>query len=120
MVFIFSLFGFDADSDFDADFNADADVDSPDFPLFSVKSITAFLTFFSWTGVLLLREERSLWTIIPYSILSGLVAMALVIFLLKKFSDLAEEGNADLDRKSTRLNSSHVSISYAVLCLITK
>src|SRR5699024_6328601 len=96
MVFIFSLFGFDADSDFDADFNADADVDSPDFPLFSVKSITAFLTFFSWTGVLLLREERSLWTIIPYSILSGLVAMALVIFLLKKFSDLAEEGNADL------------------------
>src|SRR5699024_12127237 len=26
----------------------------------------------------------------------------------------------DLDRKSTRLNSSHVSISYAVFCLRTK
>src|SRR5207249_5151412 len=28
-----------------------------------------------------------------------------------------EERSANLDRKSTRLNSSHVSISYAVFCL---
>lgn len=95
LVFIFSLFGFDADSDFDTDLSADADIDSPDFPIFSIKSITAFMTFFSWTGVLLLKEGRSLWTIIPYSIISGLVAMILVIFLLKKFSDLTEAGNAD-------------------------
>src|SRR5207302_11412748 len=27
------------------------------------------------------------------------------------------QGGADLDRKSTRLNSSHVKISYAVFCL---
>src|SRR5699024_11895980 len=30
---------------------------------------------------------------------------------------LVEEVNQSLDRKSTRLNSSHVSISYAVFCL---
>src|SRR5690625_6631236 len=30
------------------------------------------------------------------------------------------EGYADLDRKSTRLNSSHVAISYAVFCLKKK
>src|SRR5699024_12229899 len=30
------------------------------------------------------------------------------------------DGLADLDRKSTRLNSSHVSISYAVFCLKKK
>src|SRR5699024_11795407 len=35
---------------------------------------------------------------------------------LQRLADL-EEG---LDRKSTRLNSSHVSISYAVLCLKKK
>src|SRR5438874_6332633 len=29
-------------------------------------------------------------------------------------------GNTDLDRKSTRLNSSHVEISYAVFCLKKK
>src|SRR5699024_12533054 len=31
-----------------------------------------------------------------------------------------EQGLYDLDRKSTRLNSSHVSISYAVFCLKKK
>src|SRR5207249_5862784 len=30
------------------------------------------------------------------------------------------QGQADQDRKSTRLNSSHVSISYAVFCLKKK
>src|SRR5438309_8436567 len=40
----------------------------------------------------------------------------------RRFSVLAEddEGGADLDRKSTRLNSSHSSISYAVFCLKKK
>src|SRR5690625_6367006 len=37
-------------------------------------------------------------------------------------AELAEEGrcNLRLDRKSTRLNSSHVAISYAVFCLQKK
>src|SRR3712207_7432298 len=30
------------------------------------------------------------------------------------------QGNAQADRKSTRLNSSHANISYAVFCLKTK
>src|SRR5699024_12830410 len=39
------------------------------------------------------------------------------------FGTLLNDANADLltgDRKSTRLNSSHVSISYAVFCLKKK
>lgn len=98
MVFVVSLLGFDADSDIDLDAGTDLDTDTGfghDFPVFSLKSITAFLTFFSWTGVLLTGEGRSIWEIIPYSILSGLIAMALVVFLLKKFSDLTESGTAD-------------------------
>src|SRR5689334_24853548 len=35
-------------------------------------------------------------------------------------ADLAVERKAPLDRKSTRLNSSHSSISYAVFCLKKK
>src|SRR5690606_41798261 len=35
-------------------------------------------------------------------------------------SSLAEIGVADRDRKSTRLNSSHVKMSYAVFCLKKK
>src|SRR5690554_7050604 len=34
--------------------------------------------------------------------------------------DVLEAGNAGRDRKSTRLNSSHVRISYAVFCLKKK
>src|SRR5690625_492202 len=34
--------------------------------------------------------------------------------------DLADDGSQLRDRKSTRLNSSHVAISYAVFCLIKK
>src|SRR5690606_15625928 len=98
MVFVVSLLGFDADSDIDLDAGTDLDTDTGfghDFPVFRLKSITAVLTFFSWTGVLLTGEGRSIWEIIPYSILSGLIAMALVVFLLKKFSDLTESGTAD-------------------------
>src|SRR5699024_11818517 len=36
------------------------------------------------------------------------------------WDELADVGYARLDRKSTRLNSSHVSISYAVFCLKKK
>src|SRR5207249_6135321 len=36
------------------------------------------------------------------------------------FADAATAGLMSVDRKSTRLNSSHVSISYAVFCLKKK
>src|SRR6266542_6037115 len=39
---------------------------------------------------------------------------------LERALELAREHPIDLDRKSTRLNSSHGSISYAVFCLKKK
>src|SRR5699024_12767516 len=36
------------------------------------------------------------------------------------FQDDIDSGDEEVDRKSTRLNSSHVSISYAVFCLKKK
>src|SRR5437660_7161929 len=41
-------------------------------------------------------------------------------FELRRETRLATSGSAQLDRKSTRLNSSHVAISYAVFCLKKK
>src|SRR5699024_10962902 len=38
-------------------------------------------------------------------------------FFHRSAQELTPEQAAELDRKSTRLNSSHVSISYAVFCL---
>src|SRR5690625_6558729 len=39
---------------------------------------------------------------------------------LDQYLELSVIGLDHVDRKSTRLNSSHVAISYAVLCLIKK
>src|SRR3712207_9330456 len=40
--------------------------------------------------------------------------------LTRDYYDLAEDVNSGEDRKSTRLNSSHANISYAVFCLKKK
>src|SRR5699024_12046255 len=42
------------------------------------------------------------------------------VLFLKSRDSLADFGRIFQDRKSTRLNSSHVSISYAVFCLQKK
>src|SRR5699024_12687968 len=53
---------------------------------------------------------------VPQSSLSSLP-----LFLCSSFSPVVPPPSAkSLDRKSTRLNSSHVSISYAVFCLKKK
>src|SRR2546430_7215210 len=68
------------------------------------------------------RPPRS--TLFPYTTLfrSGVVwrhqATAVPVALLHR--DLVAERRLQLDRKSTRLNSSHSQISYAVFCLKKK
>src|ERR1035437_10394515 len=53
------------------------------------------------------REESQLWR----------WALGLLVLLATAVAALSWEQLKDLDRKSTRLNSSHVFISYAVFCL---
>src|SRR5699024_11392832 len=49
------------------------------------------------------------------SLLTGVTSFALFYWIAKLVNPVSR-----LDRKSTRLNSSHVSISYAVFCLQKK
>src|SRR5437660_12930042 len=46
--------------------------------------------------------------------------IVLVVLVRRQIGRVAEEAGARTDRKSTRLNSSHVAISYAVFCLKKK
>src|SRR5205085_5766146 len=66
------------------------------------------------------RPPRS--TLFPYTTLfrskDGLLLTPTVS--LQACPSAAERGRAGLDRKSTRLNSSHSQISYAVFCLKKK
>src|SRR5207249_6951169 len=59
---------------------------------------------------------------LPFWADSALVASGLGqrFILSSELNTISEFGDFDRDRKSTRLNSSHVSISYAVFCLKKK
>src|SRR5690625_3698984 len=50
----------------------------------------------------------------------SLVSIFLKVLLIFSVASTFGIVTTSLDRKSTRLNSSHVAISYAVFCLITK
>src|SRR5699024_11665558 len=67
------------------------------------------------------RPPRS--TLFPYTTLFRSVSLSerrVDVYLSHSSLSAAERRRSEEDRKSTRLNSSHVSISYAVFCLKKK
>src|SRR3712207_7164847 len=54
------------------------------------------------------------------SIVVGIVGFVVIVLTIGSFSVWAGAFALSIDRKSTRLNSSHANISYAVFCLKTK
>src|SRR5437868_14967712 len=95
-----------------------------------LHSYPAFLSFLFLFFLMIRRPPRS--TLFPSRRSSDLmwIVLAVVTAAISVLGDLVESkmkriaGVKDsgqlLDRKSTRLNSSHVSISYAVFCLKKK
>src|SRR2546429_5566817 len=65
------------------------------------------------------RPPRS--TLFPYTTLFRSTALLALLYVLAlNLSSFSSQSPAPLDRKSTRLNSSHGYISYAVFCLKKK
>src|SRR5438876_9818435 len=88
------------------------------------QDIFNLLTFFLFF-LMIRRPPRS--TLFPYTTLfrsrgGGIVQRARFRsrFCSRHYEESARESGRDQDRKSTRLNSSHPSISYAVFCLKKK
>src|SRR5207249_8870462 len=80
-----------------------------------------------YTGVLLSVTNRPIWADTPWLgalfVVSGASTGAAALITLapgRGATQRSLEWLSALDRKSTRLNSSHVSISYAVFCLKKK
>src|SRR2546427_11071324 len=91
----------------------------------SFSTILVALAFFFFFFLMIRRPPRS--TLFPYTTLfrsrlagSGARAGALGFFLSHLVSGLQVDRVGERDRKSTRLNSSHSQISYAVFCLKKK
>src|SRR5437588_9472954 len=77
------------------------------------------LLYFSFFFLMIRRPPRS--TLFPYTTLfrSCIKVAMIMVGLIKSKSSMYQNGY-DQDRKSTRLNSSHTVISYAVFCLKKK
>src|SRR5699024_12779146 len=102
-----------------------------------MRSLCCFYSLLLFSFVLLSRPPLTS-TLFPYTTLFRSAFVLFVLFCMKyvwpplmaaiekRQKEIAnglasaERAHKDLDRKSTRLNSSHVSISYAVFCLKKK
>src|SRR5437660_12925489 len=88
----------------------------------SLFLLSFFLRFFSFFFLMIRRPPRS--TLFPYTTLFRSHAGCDVRRRVRRDHGDREAGGCpvdhQLDRKSTRLNSSHVAISYAVFCLKKK
>src|SRR5690349_22846034 len=89
--------------------------------------LMTFRVFFIFFFLMVRRPPRS--TLFPYTTLFRSRGIAATIFAIPRSSTVspmpgctmsAAGGRFSKDRKSTRLNSSHVEISYAVFCLKKK
>src|SRR3984885_15623393 len=76
------------------------------------------LAFFLFFFLMIRRPPRS--TLFPYTTLSDLFHQPDVRFYLLREGGAVPAVLRSADRKSTRLNSSHVRISYAVFCFKKK
>src|SRR5690242_21574645 len=74
-------------------------------------TLLGMLDEYSFLDSLMARARASAWDT------GGGLAERAVRFQRVASSRVMSSGPCSLDRKSTRLNSSHMSISYAVLCL---
>src|SRR5690606_39485266 len=100
---------------------------TPTTEIYTLSLHDALPIFIGFTAVDRLVSPRQLDNVgigVGMAVVAALVngALALHLFRAAKAGDSAAlEANArHLDRKSTRLNSSHVKISYAVFCLKKK
>src|SRR5438067_13772405 len=90
-------------------------------PISTTMSVYTLITFFFFFNDTATTEiyTLSLHDALPISARQGQHNRPAVAVAGQRCGELAA-GVAALDRKSTRLNSSHVSISYAVFCLKKK
>ncbi len=114
---ILMLFSFGgADASPDADFGGDGDFDTPDgdlgVSLFTLKGITAFLSFGGWTGLLILQmNEKNIALAVILSLVVGVFAMILIALAMRGISKLQCDGTLDKDKLIGKEASVYVSIA---------
>ncbi len=88
--------GGDMEIDLDGGGDAPGSIDA-DFTLFSVRSILAFFTFFSWSGIIILNQGGGTLSAVIAGTLAGTGAMFLVAWMFYQAMKLEEEGNMKIE-----------------------
>ncbi|MEM7101987.1 MAG: hypothetical protein AAF502_02575 [Bacteroidota bacterium] len=98
--FVISLLGLDFDADADLDVGGDVDGHfeaDPGFTIFSVRSFIAFMTFFGWTGVMVLGNGGTALTAVLSATASGGAAMFVVGYIMYLFFRLQQSGTLQIE-----------------------
>ena len=82
--------------DLDIDELPDDPTIDAELPVLSMKAITAFFTFFGWTGYMLLRDGHLVATAVAWAVFAGSVALLFTAWLLKTLMRLEHRPEIDL------------------------
>jgi hypothetical protein len=80
------------------------------FRLFSIRSILAFFTLFTWAGAIYLNQGRTVGTAMLFAFLWGLGAMVAVSLVLHMMKKLTESGVSDIRRAVGESGSVYLDI----------
>ncbi|MCH4889733.1 hypothetical protein EZV73_19275 [Acidaminobacter sp. JC074] len=107
----------DTDGDFDLDMESDGDIDTEaesDFSfawhIFSVRNLIAFLTFFGWTGIVLIPKMDSNVLVITLSVIGGFIAMMVSFGLFYFMQKMTNDGSVKPSHAVGRVGHVYIPI----------
>jgi hypothetical protein len=106
-----TFIGFDHDADVSG--HADMSVDGDhgiSTQFFSFKSILAFFTVFSWTGIACIDSELSVFVSVVFSILAGVLIVLIMATLFYYMSKLSDSGTLNVNNAIHKTGTVYLTI----------
>ena len=106
---IMSLLGGDEGAFGDADDYVDSD-DGIDQQFFTIKNLITFFTIFGWVGLACMKGGLPVWQVVICSLLAGVGAVALMLFLFTRMSKMRASGTMDIRKALHQQAETYLSI----------
>ncbi len=106
---IMSFLGGDEGAFGDADDYVDSD-DGIDQQFFTIKNFITFFSIFGWIGLACMKSGLPVWQVIIWSLLGGVGAVALMMFLFTRMSKMRASGTMDIRKALHQQAETYLSI----------
>jgi hypothetical protein len=108
---VLTFIGVDHDTDVTGHSDLSVDGDSGiSSQFFSFKSILAFFTVFSWTGIACIDGGLSVFTSIAISILAGIIIVVIMATLFYYMSKLSDSGTLNINNAIHKIGTVYLTI----------